>query len=174
MLSNTGNILLFGSTFFTFLIIYKTLQNLRDKNFVIEKNLIYFSFFQITLIIASFFLLIFAFVFSDFSLLAVYQNSHTDKPIFYKIAGVWGNHEGSLLLWVNIMVIFSFLFFVFNYKLNKSYSLYTLLVQNILILGFLIFLISNSNPFFKILPIPLQGLGLNPILQDPALAIHPP
>ena len=119
-------------------------------------------------------MLIFAFVFSDFSLLAVYQNSHTAKPIFYKIAGVWGNHEGSLLLWVNIMVIFSFLFFLINYKFNKSYSLYTLLVQNILILGFLIFLISNSNPFFKILPIPSEGLGLNPILQDPALAIHPP
>ena len=139
-----------------------------------EKNLVYLSFFQITFIIASFLLLIFAFVFSDFSLLAVYQNSHTAKPIFYKIAGVWGNHEGSLLLWVNIMVIFSFLFFLFNYKFNKSYSLYTLLVQNILILGFLIFLISNSNPFFKILPIPSEGLGLNPILQDPALAIHPP
>ncbi|MDC3152172.1 heme lyase CcmF/NrfE family subunit [Pelagibacteraceae bacterium] len=174
MLSNAGNILLFGSIFFTFLIIYTSFQNLREKNFLIRKNLIYFSFFQITLIIASFLLLIFAFVFSDFSLLAVYQNSHTDKPIFYKIAGVWGNHEGSLLLWVNIMVIFSFLFFLFNYKLNKSYTLYTLLVQNILILGFLIFLISNSNPFFKILPTPSEGLGLNPILQDPALAIHPP
>ncbi len=174
MLSNAGNILLFGSIFFTFSIIYLSFQNLREKNIIIKKNLIYFSFFQITLIVASFLLLIFAFVFSDFSLLAVYQNSHTDKPIFYKIAGVWGNHEGSLLLWVNIMVIFSFLFFLFNYKLNKSYTLYTLLVQNILILGFLIFLISNSNPFFKILPIPSEGLGLNPILQDPALAIHPP
>ena len=72
------------------------------------------------------------------------------------------------------MVIFSYLFFVFNNKSNKSFSLYTLIVQNILILGFLIFLISNSNPFFKILPIPSEGLGLNPILQDPALAIHPP
>ncbi len=174
MLSNVGNILLFGSIFFTFLIIYLAFQNLREKNVYIGKNLIYLSFFQITFVIVSFFLLIFAFVFSDFSLLAVYQNSHTDKPIFYKIAGVWGNHEGSLLLWVNIMVIFSFLFFVFNNKLNKSYSLYTLLVQNILILGFLVFLVSNSNPFFKILPTPAEGLGLNPILQDPALAIHPP
>ena len=174
MLSNIGNILLFGSIFFTLSIIYISFQNLREKNILIRKNLVYFSFLQITLIIASFLLLIFAFVFSDFSLIAVYQNSHTDKPIFYKIAGVWGNHEGSLLLWVNIMVIFSFLFFLFNYKMNKSYTLYTLLTQNILILGFLIFLISNSNPFFKILPTPLEGLGLNPILQDPALAIHPP
>ena len=136
MLSNAGNLLLFGSIFFTLSIIYASFQNLREKNFLITKNLVYFSFFQITLIIASFLLLIFAFIFSDFSLLAVYQNSHTEKPIFYKIAGVWGNHEGSLLLWVNIMVIFSFLFFLFNNKHNKSFSLYTLLVQNILILGF--------------------------------------
>ena len=106
MLSNAGNLLLFGSIFFTLSIIYASFQNLRKKNFLITKNLVYFSFFQITLMIASFLLLIFAFVFSDFSLLAVYQNSHTEKPIFYKIAGVWGNHEGSLLLWVNIMVIF--------------------------------------------------------------------
>jgi len=174
MLSNLGNILLFGSIFITLSIIYFAYQNIKEKNILIMKNLVYLSFFQITFIIASFLLLIFAFVFSDFSLITVYQNSHTAKPIFYKIAGVWGNHEGSLLLWVNIMVIFSFLFFLFNYKLNKSYTLYTLLVQNILILGFLIFLISNSNPFFKILPIPSEGLGLNPILQDPALAIHPP
>ena len=174
MLSNLGNILLFGSIIVTLSIIYFAYQNLKEKNILIGKNLVYLSFFQITFIIASFLLLIFAFVFSDFSLLAVYQNSHTAKPIFYKIAGVWGNHEGSLLLWVNIMVIFSFLFFLFNYKFNKSYSLYTLLVQNILIFGFLVFLISNSNPFFKILPIPSEGLGLNPILQDPALAIHPP
>ncbi len=174
MLSNVGNTLLFGSIFLTISIVLVAFQNLKEKNYLIKKNLIYLSFFQITFIIATFLLLIFAFIFSDFSLLAVYQNSHTDKPIFYKIAGVWGNHEGSLLLWVNIMVIFSFFFFVFNYKSNKSYSLYTLLVQNILILGFLIFLISNSNPFFKILPVPSEGLGLNPILQDPALAIHPP
>ena len=174
MLSNLGNILLFGSIIVTLSIIYFAYQNLKEKNILIGKNLVYLSFFQITFIIASFLLLIFAFIFSDFSLLAVYQNSHTAKPIFYKIAGVWGNHEGSLLLWVNIMVIFSFLFFLFNYKFNKSYSLYTLLVQNILIFGFLVFLISNSNPFFKILPIPSEGLGLNPILQDPALAIHPP
>ena len=174
MLSNTGNILLFGSTIFTLSIIYVTFQNVKKKLFQVGKNLIYLSFLQITFIIASFLLLIFAFIFSDFSLLGVYQNSHTSKPIFYKVAGVWGNHEGSMLLWINVMVIFSFLFFVFNSKYNKSFSLYTLLIQNILIIGFLFFLILNSNPFFKILPVPTEGLGLNPILQDPALAIHPP
>ncbi len=174
MLSNTGNILLIGSIVSTFLIIYFTYQSLKERSFQIKKNIIYWSFLQITFVIASFLLLIFAFVFSDFSLLAVYQNSHTAKPLFYKISGVWGNHEGSMLLWINIMVLFSYLFFVFNNKTNSAFSLYTLVVQNILILGFLIFLIFDSNPFFKILPTPIEGLGLNPILQDPALAIHPP
>ena len=174
MLSNTGNILLIGSIFFTFSIIYLAYQSIYEKSILVKKNLVYFSIFQITFVISSFLLLIFAFIYSDFSLLAVYQNSHTAKPLFYKIAGVWGNHEGSMLLWINIMVIFSFLFFVFNNKFHNAFGLYTLLVQNILILGFLIFLISDSNPFSKILPAPLEGLGLNPILQDPALAIHPP
>ena len=174
MLSNTGNILLIGSIASTFLIIYFAYQSIKERSFQIKKNIIYLSFFQITFVISSLLLLIFAFVFSDFSLIAVYQNSHTAKPLFYKISGVWGNHEGSMLLWVNIMVLFSYLFFVFNNKINSVFSLYTLIVQNILILGFLVFLISDSNPFFKILPIPIEGLGLNPILQDPALAIHPP
>ena len=174
MLSNVGNILIVMSILFTLSIIYSSFQHLKNKTFIISKNLIYLSVFQVTFVLTSFLLLIFAFIFSDFSLLAVYQNSHSTKPLFYKIAGVWGNHEGSLLLWINIMVIFSYLFFVFNNKSDKAFTLYTLAIQNILILGFLIFLSTNSNPFFEILPIPSEGLGLNPILQDPALAIHPP
>jgi cytochrome c-type biogenesis protein CcmF len=122
----------------------------------------------------SFFTLIVGFIYSDFSLINVYENSHTAKPLFYKIAGTWGNHEGSLLLWVNILVIFSYLFLVFSHKHNKNFRLYTLIFQNILIIGFLFFLLLNSNPFNSIYPPPFEGLGLNPILQDPALAIHPP
>ena len=114
------------------------------------------------------------FIISDFSLITVFQNSHTSKPLFYKISGTWGNHEGSLLLWINILVIFSFLFLILNKNLNKSYKAYTLITQNILILGFLLFLLLNSNPFNPVIPIPSEGLGLNPILQDPALAVHPP
>ena len=109
MLSNTGNILIFGSIFITFFIIYLTFKNLKNNYFFISKSLIYLSVFQITFIFASFLLLIFSFILSDFSLLAVYQNSHSSKPMLYKIAGAWGNHEGSLLLWINIMVFF-FLF----------------------------------------------------------------
>ena len=104
----------------------------------------------------------------------MYQNSHSLKPLFYKISGTWGNHEGSLLLWVIILTIFSFLFLILNKNHPKNYRLYTLIIQNLLILGFLLFIIFNSNPFSSIIPIPKEGLGLNPILQDPALAIHPP
>jgi cytochrome c-type biogenesis protein CcmF len=118
--------------------------------------------------------LIAAFIVSDFSLITVYQNSHSLKPLFYKIAGTWGNHEGSLLLWAIILSIFSFLFLVYNKNHPKKFRLLTLIIQNILILGFLFFILFNSNPFSRISPIPSEGLGLNPILQDPALAIHPP
>ena len=174
MLSSTGNLLIAASTLSTLLIIYSTYHSLKSKDYSITKNLVYLNLFQITFIISSFFLLILSFVVSDFSLLSVYQNSHTSKPIFYKISGVWGNHEGSLLLWVNIMIIFSYLFFTLNRDTEKKFRLYTLLIQNILIAGFMIFLLLDSNPFAKIIPIPNEGLGLNPILQDPALAIHPP
>ena len=174
MLSSTGNLLIAASTLSTLLIIYSTYRSLKSKDYSITKNLVYLNLFQITFIISSFFLLILSFVVSDFSLLSVYQNSHTSKPIFYKISGVWGNHEGSLLLWVNIMIIFSYLFFTLNRDTEKKFRLYTLLIQNILIAGFMVFLLLDSNPFAKIIPIPNEGLGLNPILQDPALAIHPP
>ena len=129
---------------------------------------------QSTTIIICFFTLVAGFLISDFSVINVYQNSHTLKPIFYKITGTWGNHEGSLLLWVIILTIFSFLFLISNKNQQKNYRIYTLIIQNLLILGFLFFILFNSNPFSAISPTPKEGLGLNPILQDPALAIHPP
>ena len=173
MLSNIGNALIILSTFFTVLIIYSSFKNIKNKILIIDKQIYNFSLYQVTLIIMSFFTLILAFVFSDFSLIAVFQNSHSLKPMFYKISGTWGNHEGSLLLWLNVLAIFSYLFLI-NKNHNKNYKLYTLVFQNILILGFLIFLLINSNPFALIIPTPKEGLGLNPILQDVALAIHPP
>ncbi|MDA9623761.1 heme lyase CcmF/NrfE family subunit [Pelagibacteraceae bacterium] len=122
----------------------------------------------------TFVILITGFIVSDFSLITVFQNSHTAKPLFYKIAGTWGNHEGSLLLWINVLVIFSYLFLILNRNSLKNYRIYSLIAQNTLIVGFMLFLLFNSNPFSIIIPIPKEGLGLNPILQDPALAIHPP
>ena len=115
-----------------------------------------------------------AFVSSDFSNITVYNNSHTEKPFFYKISGVWGNHEGSLLLWLLVLVLFLFLFILDTKNYDNKYKLLTVIFQEIIILGFLLFIIITSNPFNYIFPVPLEGLGLNPILQDPALAIHPP
>ena len=174
MLSNIGNLLLFINILISVFIIYISFQNLSNSKKVIGKNIYQFCIFQSTLIIVCFFTLIIAFVVSDFSLITVYQNSHSLKPIFYKISGTWGNHEGSLLLWVIILTIFSFLFLIYNKDHPKNYRIYTLIIQNILIIGFLFFIFFNSNPFNIIVPTPNEGLGLNPILQDPALAIHPP
>ena len=94
--------------------------------------------------------------------------------MFYKITGTWGNHEGSLLLWLLVLTLFIFLFLINSKKQSKKYRILTLLFQQIIIIGFFIFLIKTSNPFNFLFPVPNQGLGLNPILQDPALAIHPP
>ena len=174
MLSNTGNFLLILSILFTSLIIYQSFACLKKTNDMIFKSIYKISLLQSTTILICFFTLVGAFMVSDFSLINVYQNSHTLKPIFYKISGTWGNHEGSLLLWVIILTIFSFLFLITNKNHPKNYRINTLIIQNILILGFLFFILFNSNPFSSISPIPKEGLGLNPILQDPALAIHPP
>ena len=113
-------------------------------------------------------------MFSDFSNETVFNNSHTTKPLFYKISGTWGNHEGSLLLWLMVLTLFIFLFLLKSKNLLKNYRILTVLFQQIIIIGFFIFLITSSSPFNYIFPIPDEGLGLNPILQDPALAIHPP
>ena len=174
MLSNIGNSLLFLNILLSVLIIYFSIQNLKNEKNFINKKIYKTCVLQSTSIIICFFTLITAFIISDFSLITVYQNSHSLKPIFYKISGTWGNHEGSLLLWVIILTIFSFLFLLHNKNNPKNYRIYTLIIQNILIIGFLFFLLLNSNPFSIISPIPKEGLGLNPILQDPALAIHPP
>ena len=174
MLSNIGNLLLFINILLGLSLIYFSLQGLKSNKNLISARIYKVCIFQSTSIIICFFTLIFAFVISDFSLITVYQNSHSLKPIFYKISGTWGNHEGSLLLWVIILTIFSFLFLIYNKNHPKNYRIYTLIIQNILIIGFLFFLLFNSNPFSIISPVPKEGLGLNPILQDPALAIHPP
>jgi len=129
---------------------------------------------QFIMILLSFLTLIYSFVISDFSNEIVFNNSHTSKPLFYKISGTWGNHEGSLLLWLLVLTIFLFIFFIHSKNLPNTYRLLTVLFQEIIILGFLLFILFTSNPFSNLFPIPKEGNGLNPILQDPALAIHPP
>ena len=174
MLSNIGNLLLFTCLFLSLITIYFSYQDLNNNRNIVSKKIYQASLLQSTFIFVSFFTLIFAYIVSDFSVISVYQNSHSMKPLFYKISGSWGNHEGSLMLWVIILVFFSFLFLVANKNHPKNYRLYTLIIQNVLIIGFIFFILYSSNPFSTISPKPLEGLGLNPILQDPALAIHPP
>ena len=174
MISNFGNLLLFASIVLSLSIIYLSNKNLKLNGNQITKIIFQLSLIQSTIVVICFFTLIAAFIVSDFSLITVYQNSHSMKPIFYKITGTWGNHEGSLMLWVITLTIFSFLFLIYNKNHPKKFRLLTLIIQNILIIGFLFFILLNSNPFSPLSPIPKEGLGLNPILQDPALAIHPP
>jgi len=161
------------SFFLSSIIIFFSIRNFRDT-FKFDKRIISLTFLQLLLVVLSFLSLIISFVNSDFSNETVYNHSHTTKPLFYKISGTWGNHEGSLLLWLLVLTLFIFLFILNSKNQPKKYRILTLLFQQIIIIGFFIFLIKTSNPFNYIYPIPVEGLGLNPILQDPALAIHPP
>ena len=164
--------LIFG-LIISFPIILLSIRNFRNEE-VLDYKIITFSFIQLFLVVISFLGLVFSFIYSDFSNETVFNNSHTTKPLFYKISGTWGNHEGSLLLWLVVLTLFIFLFLIKSKDLLKKYRVLTVLFQQIIIIGFFVFLIKSSNPFNYIFPIPDEGLGLNPILQDPALAIHPP
>ena len=116
----------------------------------------------------------YAHIVSDFSVLNVFQNSHTTKPMLYKISGMWGNHEGSMLLWILVLTIFNYFIFKFYKKNNSKFVSKILETQAFIAIGFILFTIITSNPFERIIPAQENGLGFNPILQDPALAIHPP
>ena len=157
----------------SFFIVFFSLKNFKDKN-IFDTKILLFTFLQFFFVIISFLGLIISFVNSDFSNETVFNHSHTTKPIFYKISGTWGNHEGSLLLWLLVLTLFIFLFLTKSKSQNKDYRILTLLFQQVIIIGFFIFIIKTSSPFNYIFPTPIEGLGLNPILQDPALAIHPP
>ncbi len=129
---------------------------------------------QLVLIAGSFAALTWAFVVSDFSLAVVVSNSHTLKPMLYKVSGVWGNHEGSLLLWVLILAIYGAAVAGFGGNLPVRLKARVLAVQGLIGVAFLTFLLFTSNPFWRLAVPPLDGEDLNPLLQDPGLAFHPP
>ncbi len=129
---------------------------------------------QFALVLLSFAALVNAFVTSDFSVLNVIQNSHSDKPLLYKISGAWGNHEGSLLLWVLILTLFGAMVASFGRNLPPQLRARTLAIQGMIAFGFIAFMLFTSNPFERVLVPPANGQGLNPLLQDPGLAFHPP
>src|SRR5262252_5901544 len=128
---------------------------------------------QLTLLSFAFLALTHAFITSVFSVETVWANSHTAKPLIYKISGVWGNHEGSMVLWVLILALFGAAVALFGNNLPDTLRANVLSVQATIAVAFLVFIVFASSPFLRIPPQP-EGRGLNPILQDPALAFHPP
>ena len=169
-----GNYSLIISVIISLTIFFLSISNLQKINIQKNINLNKLNFFQFFFVLVSFFSLVTLFVLSEFSNITVFNNSHTTKPLFYKISGTWGNHEGSLLLWLLILTLSLFIYFLSSKSRPIKERLLTLIFQEVIIIGFLIFIIKTSNPFNQIFPIPKEGLGLNPILQDPILAIHPP
>ena len=129
---------------------------------------------QFLLLLTAFGALTYAFVMSDFSLALVVNNSHTDKPLIYKISGVWGNHEGSLLLWTAILALFGACAAWFGGNLPVTLRARVLSVQGSIGVAFLLFMLLTSNPFLRLAEPPMNGTDLNPLLQDPGLAFHPP
>ncbi|GAK32475.1 cytochrome c biogenesis protein CcmF [Iodidimonas nitroreducens] len=129
---------------------------------------------QFLFILIAFAALMQAYLVSDFSVLNVVANSHSLKPLLYKISGVWGNHEGSLVLWVLILSLFGSLVGLFGRALPLSFRARVLAIQALITSAFLLFMLITSNPFERVIPAAIEGRGLNPLLQDPGLAFHPP
>jgi cytochrome c-type biogenesis protein CcmF len=129
---------------------------------------------QLGLVAVAFAALTHAYVISDFSVENVAANSHSAKPLIYKISGVWGNHEGSMVLWVLILALYGSAVALFGGNLPDALRARVVAVQGAIGLAFLLFIVLTSNPFNRLDPPPIEGNGLNPILQDPALAFHPP
>jgi len=163
-----GNFLLWLSLFFAISQFFVSKKNKKSKFITISViGLLISSLF-------SFFLLMYSHVVSDFSVLNVFQNSHTTKPLLYKISGTWGNHEGSMLLWILVLTIFNYFIFKLYNEKNSIFVSKALETQAFITIGFILFTVFTSNPFETINFAQADGLGFNPILQDPALAIHPP
>jgi len=129
---------------------------------------------QFAFIAIAFAILVRLFATSDFSVMVVAANSHTTKPLFYKIAAAWGHHEGSMLLWVLVLAVFGAAISVFGRSMPDGFRARVLGVQGLIGVFFLLFIVFTSNPFVRLFPAPLEGEGFNPLLQDPGIVSHPP
>ena len=156
-----GNYSVIISLILSFAIFFSTIFRLKNLNELIKIDLKKLIFFQFFFIFVSFICLLILFINSEFSNITVYYNSHTTKPFFYKVSGLWGNHEGSLLLWLLILTFINFLYFSRSYSRSTKERLLTVIFQQIIIFGFTAFLIFTSNPFNEIFPSPKEGLGLS-------------
>jgi cytochrome c-type biogenesis protein CcmF len=174
MAAEIGHFALILALFFAVLQAATPMVALRRRDAALSIFVEHAAFGQFILVVVAFACLTYAFVTSDFSLMVVAANSHTTKPLLYKIAGVWGNHEGSMVLWVLILTLFGAAVAAFGDNLPDRLRINALGVQGFIGLCFLAFILLTSNPFARLDPAPPDGNGLNPILQDPGLAIHPP
>ena len=129
---------------------------------------------QFGFVAAAFAALTACYVRSDFSVLTVFENSHSAMPLIYKFTSVWGNHEGSMLLWVLILTLFGALVAGFGRNMPESFKACVLAVQAWIAVAFYLFILLTSNPFLRLVPAPFEGRDLNPVLQDIGLAVHPP
>jgi len=132
------------------------------------------AFAQVALVLLAFCAMVYAFVTSDFSVSNVYNNSYSSMPLLYKVTGVWGNHEGSLLLWITALTVFGAGVAALGHNLPPTLRARTVAVQGMISAGFIAFILFTSNPFLRVAPMPAEGLGFNPLLQDPGFALHPP
>jgi cytochrome c-type biogenesis protein CcmF len=168
-----GQFSLILSCIFAFICAFSPVISLVGGRKKYAKTIYTATFSQFIFLAGSFFVLVYSFYVSDFSIANVYNNSHSTTPIIFKIAAAWGNHEGSILLWVFLLSFFNVGLMAFS-SVDFYTKAHVLVVQGWLSLGFLLFIILTSNPFIRIIPPPLEGVGFNPILQDIGLAIHPP
>ena len=166
-LGNVGNILMLVCLLASLIQSTQLLPKKIDIDYKIFSRLPFYS------SLLAFILLIYIFVDSNFNYQLVVNNSHSEKPLIYKIAGAWGNHEGSLLLWILVLTIFNFMFSYSKIE-HADFKKNVISFQSLMIFGFTLFLLLTSNPFTPTETIVSEGLGLNPVLQDLLLAIHPP
>ena len=166
-LGNVGNILMLVCLLASLIQSAQLLPKKIDIDYKIFSRLPFYS------SLLAFILLIYIFVDSNFNYQLVVNNSHSEKPLIYKIAGAWGNHEGSLLLWILVLTIFNFIFSYSKIE-HADFKKNVIAFQSLMIFGFTLFLLLTSNPFTPTETIVSEGLGLNPVLQDLLLAIHPP
>ena len=171
MIAELGHAMLWIAAGLALLQIVAGIFELRGRHIVAARPL---AIAQGVLTMMAFLLLIWLFVRSDMSVDLIARNSHSDKPLIYRISGTWGNHEGSMLLWLTILGFAGAMVGLFEKRLDARTLTATLVAQASLALGFFTFLLLVSNPFKRLVPAPPQGLGLNPLLQDPGLAFHPP
>ncbi|MEP6342559.1 MAG: heme lyase CcmF/NrfE family subunit [Maricaulaceae bacterium] len=174
MIPEVGHALLIAATLSALICFILPLIGWRLNDRRLTQSAPMLSLLQLVFVTTSFALLITSYVTSDFSVLNVWQNSHSDQPLLFKFTSAWGNHEGSMLLWVWILTIFGGGLGLFGRRLPTDLRAVTLSIQSLMVFIFGCFVLMTSNPFTRLFPTPPEGSDLNPILQDIGLAIHPP